>query len=290
MKRMKLRKREALTGLAFASPAIIGLIVFFVYPFLISLWYTFTSGVGGIHFAGFSNYENVINSAAFRLAAGNTFKFILCSVPLIMVISFALAMALQRKCAGALFFRTVFLFPLVIPVASVILVFQIVFDNLGILNSMLNAIGVSGQDWLHSEHAFGVLVLLYIWKNCGYNIVLLLAGLNAIPKELYEVAKVDGAGKRAMLLRITLPLMVPTFFFVFVISIINSFKSFREAFLLGGSHPHESIYMLQHFFNNNFQNLNYQRLSVAALLVFVIIFTFVFFLYLAKRRLEVDRK
>lgn len=177
-----------------------------------------------------------------------------------------------------------------VSLASVILVFQIVFDNLGILNSMLNAIGVSGQDWLHSEHAFGVLVLLYIWKNCGYNIVLLLAGLNAIPKELYEAAKVDGAGRKAMLLRITLPLMVPTFFFVFVISIINSFKSFREAFLLGGSHPHESIYMLQHFFNNNFQNLNYQRLSVAALLVFVIIFTFVFFLYLAKRRLEVDRK
>ena len=99
----------------------------------------------------------------------------------------------------------------------------------------------------------------------------------------------DGAGRKAMLLRITLPLMVPTFFFVFVISIINSFKSFREAFLLGGSHPHESIYMLQHFFNNNFQNLNYQRLSVAALLVFVIIFTFVFFLYLAKRRLEVEK-
>ena len=116
--------------------------------------------------------------------------------------------------------------------------------------------------------------------------MLFLAGLSAIPREYREAAASDGASYWQTLRYITLPLMTPTFFFILIVSIINSFKSFREAYLLGGATPHESIYMLQHFMNNNFQNLSYQRLSVAALLVFLVIFALVLVLFRLKARQE----
>lgn len=161
------------------------------------------------------------------------------------------------------------------------------FGDSGLTNQLLELLGLPIQDFMGSELAFPVLVGLYIWKNCGYNIVLFLAGLSAIPTDYADAARCDGATPGHILRRITLPLMIPNFFFVFVISVVNAFKSFREAFLLGGDRPHESIYMLQHFMNNNFQNINYPRLSTAALLIFVVIFLLVLLLFWVKRKHEV---
>lgn len=118
--------------------------------------------------------------------------------------------------------------------------------------------------------------------------ILLLAGLNMIPGELYQSAAIEGAGGMQKFVRITLPLMWPSSFFAFVISVTNSFKSYREVFLLGGNHPHDSIYLLQHFLNNNFENLNYQRLSVAATLLFALIFALVGVLYWLQDRYGED--
>ena len=148
-------------------------------------------------------------------------------------------------------------------------------------------IGKAYSDWIQSEYAFPILVGLYIWKNCGYDLILFLAGLAAIPKEYREAAASEGASYWQTVRYITLPLLMPTFFFILIVSIINSFKSFREAYLLGGANPHESIYMLQHFMNNNFQNINYPRLSTAALLIFVVIFLLVLLLFWVKRKHEV---
>ena len=125
------------------------------------------------------------------------------------------------------------------------------------------------------EHAFVVLLILYLWKNTGYNVVLFLAALNSIPKEYYEAADIDGAGGFTKVTRLTLPLIAPHTRFILVISIVNLFKSFREAYILFGDHPDRSIYMIQHFINNNFINLNYIRLSVGAVLVFLVIFIMV---------------
>jgi multiple sugar transport system permease protein len=132
---------------------------------------------------------------------------------------------------------------------------------------------------MNSPSAFASLVALYIWKNCGYNIVLFLAALNSVPRECREAAEIDGAGGRERLFGVTLPMIAPHSFFVLVISVANSFKAFREAYMLYGSYPNRSIYMLQHFMNNNFENLNYIRLSVAAIMVFLVIFALVFLLY-----------
>ena len=147
-------------------------------------------------------------------------------------------------------------------------------------------LGLPIEDWVQSEYAFPLLIALYIWKNCGYDLVLFLAGLSAIPREYREAAASQGASYWQTLRYITLPLMTPTFFFILIVSIINSFKSFREAYLLGGANPHDSEIARQHFMNNNFQNLSYQRLSVAALLVFLVIFALVLVLFRLKARQE----
>jgi multiple sugar transport system permease protein len=171
-----------------------------------------------------------------------------------------------------------------LPVASVVLFFQIIFSDAGLINNILGVFGISPANLAHSENSFTMLLVLYIWKNSGYNIILFLAALNAIPKAYYEAADIDGASSLIQLFKITLPLIVPYTFFIIVISVINSFKAFREAFILFGSHPHQSIYMIQHFMNNNFQNLNYIRLSVGANLIFLVIFVLVLILFVARKK------
>jgi ABC-type sugar transport systems, permease components len=258
---------------------------FFAAPFLISLYYCFTRGIGGAEFAGLENFVSLIESDSFRLAATNTFKFNIVSVPAIMALSLLLAVLLNSRVKGVAHFKTFFILPLVIPVASVILVWQILFSENGTINGILYGFGLQPVDWLNTGWSFYILVLLYVWKNCGYNIVLFLAGLNNIPAEYYESARIDGAGRLTCFFRITVPFLIPTGFFVFIISIINSFKVFREAYLLAGSYPYFDIYMLQHFMNNNFSNLNYQRLSTAAFIIVVFIVMLVFFLFRIENRM-----
>ncbi len=268
---MKLKYKEAVAGYVFALPSIVGFIVFFAAPFLVSLYYCFTKGISGTEFVGLDNFIDLLNAESFQLAAKNTLKFNIVSVPTIIIVSLLVAMGLNGKLKSVSYFRTFFILPLVIPISSVILVWQIFFSNNGIMNGFINIFGLQAVRWLDSEWVFYILVLLYIWKNCGYNMILFLAGLNSIPREYYEAAEIDGAGSFICFRYITLPFLVPTTFFVFIISMINSFKVFREAYLLGGSYPHFDIYMLQHFINNNFSNLNYQRLCTAAFLVLVVI-------------------
>ncbi len=274
----KLRSHDSLTGFLFCLPSILGLLVFFIIPFGITVRLSFMESRGSDVFVGLKNYSDVLNSATFRLAAKNTLKFNAIAVPLILILSFAVAMLLYKKLRGYNFFRTVFVFPLVLPVASVVLFFQIIFNESGVVNRILELFNLDPVNWMNSGAAFVVLLVLYLWKNAGYNIILFLAALNSIPREYYEAAEIDGAGSWVKTTRITLPLIVPYTFFIVVISIVNSFKAFREAFILFGSHPDQSIYMLQHFMNNNFDNLNYIRLSVGAILLFLVIFVLMFIL------------
>ena len=165
-----------------------------------------------------------------------------------------------------------------------------IFAEKGLANDVLSLMGLPVKDWLNSSASFIVLVILYVWKNCGYNIILFLAALNSIPKAYYEVADLDSTSRLKKLINITLPMISPHLFFILVISIINTFKSFKEAYILCGDYPHKSIYMIQHFMNNNFQNLNYTRLSVGSILVFIIIFIIILLLFKFKKRLGEDRK
>lgn len=279
-------RRNARTGLVLAAPVFLGSGIFFLIPFLLMLRYSVTFGVGGTRFVGLRNYREVLESPAFQLAAMNTARFLVIGLPLIMALGLLLALLLRQRLPGASWLRRVLLLPMVLPVASIVMLVQILFADPGILNGLLKQWGESPRQWLSGPESFWVLIGLYIWKNCGYNVVLFLAGLNMIPEELYQTADLDGAGAWAKFRFITLPLLVPSLFFGFVFSVVNSFKVYREAFLLGGEYPAQSIYLLQHFLNNNFRNLNYQRLSVAAILLFSVIFLLVGLLLWAQRKIE----
>ncbi|MBR4743194.1 MAG: sugar ABC transporter permease [Oscillospiraceae bacterium] len=271
---LSLRTKDAITGFLFTLPALAGLAAFFVVPFGITMKMSLTESMGSSKSVGLKNYSDVMGSAAFKLAAKNTFKFFGVALPCILILSLLIALLLFRNLKKYDIFRTFFVFPLVLPVSSVVLFFQIVFSDLGVVNGVLEHLGMHAADWT-GEQAFWVLLILYLWKNTGYNVVLFLAALNSVPPDLYEAAALDGAGWRKKLTRITLPINAPHTRFILVISIVNLFKSFREAYILFGDHPDQSIYMIQHFMNNNFINLNYIRLSVGAALVFLVIFVLV---------------
>lgn len=285
-KAMSLRKKEAFTGILLILPFFAGFLLFYLVPFCISAGYSFTSGVGGLTLVGFQNYRQVMESHAFRLAAGNTFRFIGLGIPLIMGISLGLSLLIFQKAGKSGLFQSVFLYPMVIPIGTTVLFFQVMLSEFGAVNRVLSLLHLPVQQWLDSGKAFYVLLFLYIWKNCGYNMVLFLTGLNAIPGELWEAASLEGTGAWRYFRYIQCPLLVPSFLFVFVMSVINSFKCYREAYLLAGSYPHDSIYMLQHFMNHNFENLNYQRLSVAAILVFLVIFIMIIGLFACRAHME----
>lgn len=279
--RISMRGREAIKGSLFVLPFLAGFALFYLWPFVTGIKETFFFAG---NFVGIANYKDVFASSAFQLAVKNTMRFIAWGVPLIMLISLGLALLLYRRFSGSAFFRSAFLLPLVLPIASIVMVLSVFLAENGVMNALFTLLGLPVKSWLNSDAAFGVLLFLYIWKNCGYNIVLFISGLNAIPNELYLAASLDGAGKLQSFGSITLPLLMPSMVLTFIFSIMNAFKCFREAYLLCGDYPHQSIYMLQHFMNNNFANLNYSRLFIAALFTFAIISVLVIVVLRVKRR------
>lgn len=283
-RRHLLERRKKLTGMSLAAPVLLGTFLFFLLPFAICIRYSFTFGVGGAYFAGFRNYKEAFSSYAFRLAAANTLRFLAAGVASNIALSFFLALMIKKGLAGSRFFRYILLLPLVLPIASVVMVIQVFFAETGILNHWLISIGFPLVQWLEGPKAFYVLLGLYLWKSVGYSVILLLSGLNAIPEEFYQTAAIEGAGGLQKLVSITLPMMVPHLFLAVVMGIVNAFKSYREAFLLGGKHPHDSIYMIQHFLNNNFESLNYQRLSVAAIMLLLVLVFLLCGLYILQNR------
>ncbi|MBB6669985.1 carbohydrate ABC transporter permease [Cohnella nanjingensis] len=281
----RLNNQEGVAAALFLAPSVAGFALFFFVPFLIGCYYSLLDSPVDGSFVGLRNYGDLLRNEVFHRAAWNTFRFTAVSVPLNMLLSLGLAMLLNRNAYFRSWLRISFLFPLVIPVASVVLIWRIVFDANGTLNGLLHAWGWIPRDWMESGYSPAVVVVVYLWKNVGYNMVLFLAGLQNIPAEYYEAAAIDGAGKFRQWRSITLVYLMPTTFFVFIISILNSFKVFRETYLIAGEYPHEDIYMMQHYMNNMFRSLDYQKLTSAAFLMALAITVLVWTLFRAERRL-----
>lgn len=264
-------------NLLFLLPSLIGVLIFVLIPFIDVIIRSFQNEVLR-DFVGIDNYKEVFNNIAFRLAAKNTLRFVLICIPLLLLFSLIIAVLIQRIYRNSEKITTAFLIPMAIPIASVVLIWNIVFNQNGLLNSILSHLGLGGLDWMNTKYAFWVLVFTYIWKNLGYNIVLWIAGLSSIPEEVYEAAKVDGASEVQCFRKITLPLLKPTLFTISVLSLINSFKVFREAYLIAGNYPNESMYMLQHLFNNWFRDLAFGKISSASVIVSIIMIALIMIL------------
>ena len=273
----KVKKKTKMTGLYFVLPSLIGVAVFTLFPFLDVFIRSFQSAISR-EFTGFQNYTEVFNNAAFKLAASNTIKFVLVCIPLLLAISLMIAVVLNKFVESSKILRTAFLIPMAVPIASVVLIWNLVFNEQGFLSAFLDKFNIASQDWMSTGWAFGILVFSYIWKNLGYNIILWLAGLNAISKEIYESAKVDGANNFQAFTKITLPCLKPTLYTVSVLSLLNSFKVFREAYLVAGDYPDKSMYLLQHLFNNWFRELSFDKMAAASVVMALIIFILIMLL------------
>ena len=262
----KQKRRDFLRSLCFLSPSLLGVGLFFVLPFCVVVYYSMIDGVGTRNFVWFENFRNLIHNYSFLEATKNTLHFSVLAVPLAVILSLLLALMLEARIPLKSQFRTFFLSPMMVPVASVVLIWQVLFSESGTVNELLQRFGDFHPDWLQSDYAVYVVVLLFLWKNLGYFMILFMAGLSNIPRELLEVADVEGAGEVYKFFAIKLRYLSPTVLFVTILSLINSFKIFREIYLLTDDYP-TALYMLQHFMNNTFRSLDYQKLSAAAIIM-----------------------
>ena len=259
-------KGEGLAAIAFIGLSMGGILVFFLIPFIDTVRRSFYDARGK-NFIGLDGYISVLNNSAFQLAAKNTMKFIGVCIPLLLLASLVIALLVRAVRPGGKAFKTSYLLPMAVPVASIVLLWQVLFDKNGLMNTALSTLGAQPVDFMGTSAAFWVLVFTYLWKNSGYDMIMWLAGLDGISESLYEAAKVDGANAWNCFRYITLPSLTPTVGLVSILSLLNGFKVFREAYLVAGAYPHDSIYLLQHLFNNWFQSLDISRLCAAAVML-----------------------
>ena len=279
-KNANLKVRDFLNSMCFSGPSFLGMLIFYVVPFGVVIYYSFIAGVVDNSFVGLKNYIAVFTNAAFRIAAKNTAIFSGLAVPLAVVLAMLLALMLECRIPAKSQFRTCFLSPMMVPIASIILIWQVLFHANGVINEFLAVFGADKINWLKSDYCMVVIVSLFLWKNLGYNMILFMAALNNIPKELIEAAELDGATGSYIFFHIKLRYLSPTVLFVTILSSIHSFKIFRAIYLLTGDYPYDGLYMLQHFMNNMFNHLDYQRLSAAAVFLAVVIVVLIALLFL----------
>lgn len=280
--------KRRLGGDLFLFPSLIGVCVFMVVPFFVVIHYSMIDNPIRKNFVWFENFARILENSAFRLAATNTLKFSAIAVPLAVILSLLLAMLLMSRIPGKTQLRTFYLSPLMVPVASVVLIWQVLFDYNGVINEWFLSFGLDKIDWMKSDCAQIVIVLLFLWKNLGYNMIIFMATLSSIPKEIIEVALLESATNWQIFWKIKIRYLASTIVFVTIMSLINSFKVFREIYLMTGDYPYDSLYMLQHFMNNTFRSLDYQKLSSAAILMSLVMIVIIAVLFFFENRMSRD--
>lgn len=263
-------KKRWVTGYFFIMPGFIGILIFIILPYIDVVRRAFMQIVTG-NFIGMANFMEVFQNKAFALAMRNTVHFVAVCIPILLSLSLGIAVLLMKDSQISKIIKTGVLVPMAIPVASVVLLWQFLFAGNGFLNGFLHIFGVNGPNWMNTSYSFWILVFSYVWKNLGYTVILWLAGISMIPGDIYEAARVDGAGEWQCFWKMTIPNLKGTFFTVTVISLLNSFKVFREAYLVAGDYPHGSIYLLQHLFNNWFRNLELDKMAAGAVSLSVVL-------------------
>jgi len=248
----------------YLAPGLIGLLAFYFIPFVWGMWFSVTDGSIDNRYVGFSNYLRIWQNPMFQLGLRNTLELSLLCAPMIFLLSFFLATMLRKRVAGDGFFRNALLMPYLMPSAAMLIIWQILFDYGGVLNRLVTALGLERVMWLEGSAMRAPILVLYIWKNLGFSVVIFTAALQAVPEALYEYASLEGAGYVRREWYITLPQILPTAFLVLVLAMVNAFKIFKEVYIIGGAYPDETVYTLQHYMNNMFSKLEYQAVTTAA--------------------------
>ena len=252
------RTRIAIDGFFFVLPMVLGVLIFTYGPVLASIYGSLTrwDAINPPVFIGLYNYERLFNDHHFVNAVRNTVNFTLGSVPLSMLVGLIMAMLVNQKLRGVSIYRAAFFIPVVTSVVAVGIVWEWMFSSyFGPINTVLGLLGIAGPDWLYdASWAMYAVIIVYAWQRAGYNMIVLLAGLQGIPVEMYEAAAIDGASPMQKLFRITLPLLTPSIFFLLIMSFIASFQVFGLIYVMTGGGPGTATAVyIYYLYQNAFQ-------------------------------------
>lgn len=273
---MSLTMRNTLVGLSFILPNFIGFFIFVMMPVLFSLILSFAEwdGFNPMKFAGLNNFISIFRDRVFRGSIWKTFYFSFFTVICSMCASLGLAILLNQRLKGRGIFRCAIFFPYVASTVAVATVWNFLFRDIGPINQLLTALGISNPPgWTaSSKWVIPALIIVNIWKNMGYFMIVYLAALQDIPESLYEAAMIDGANSIQRFFKITLPMLTPSTFFVVMMLTINSFKVFDLVYLMTEGGPgNASTMMSQYIYNRAFIAWNYGESSAAAMILFLIL-------------------
>ena len=274
--------KRSLAAWVFVGPALIVLGVFFGLPVFAALVLSLTdfdlyalADWRNLRFVGFGNYTALLQTPLFWKSLGNTFYFVIVGVPLSIAVSLGAALLLNAPAARfRAFFRTALFAPVVTTLVAVAVIWRYLFHtSYGLVNWALGHLGIPAVDWLGDPRwAMPTIILLAMWKNFGYNMVIFLAGLQAIPQDLYEAARMDGASRWRQFLHITLPMLGPVLMVVGVITVAGYFQMFAEPYVMTRGDPLQSTVSVLYFmFEEGFRWWNLGRASAVAFLLFLII-------------------
>ncbi len=282
--RLRATTRNTILGLLFVSPWILGFLFFTAYPIVASLYYSFTlyDIINPARFIGLRNYVVMFTAdSTFPIVIYNTLYLVVIGVPLGVLVSFCLATLLNNKMIGRPIFRTIFFIPSIVPVIAVAMVWLWVYNpNYGVINSTLASLGMQVVPWLSSPSLAKVsLIIVNVWLNGGA-IVIFLAALQDVPRELYDAAKVDGATSIQRFFGVTIPLCTPSLLFVLITGLIGAFQYFALVWILTRGGPNQStnfygVYLYQNAFS--FFKMGYASALAWVLFVIIVIFTIITF-------------
>lgn len=284
MKKHDLRNMNSIIPYIMLFISLSGFCFFYLIPFLLSFSYSVVDNPVSGRFCGLRNYRDLFQNAYFLRGLKNTAFFMAISIPLNIVLSLGVAMAVRNRKAYSDYFGLIFLIPLAIPSATSAFFWENFFGLHGTLNKFLAVFRVEGIDWLDGEYGMVVIIIIFIWKNIGYNMALFISGLGSIPEEYYECADTEGAGGFWKFRNITLAYLTPTTFLVLIMTFVNSFKVFKEIYIITGEYPPDSLYVLQHYMNNMFLSLNYSKLVSATYILTTVIVLMVVCIFRVERK------
>ncbi len=271
-----IKAKQARTATLFIAPSLIPLLAFYVLPMFAAGAISFTSWdlLSPPHWIGLTNFRELITDKDFLISLRNTLVFIAGYLPLVYFLGLAAALALNRKFKGSMALRAAYFLPVVTSWVIVALLWKWILNpNGGLVNSALSAIGIQGPGWWASKNWSMISVIVpSAWKDLGYVMLILLAGLQSIPPEYKEAASIDGASKRQILFRITLPLLTPATFFVLVVSLINNFQVFDQIWVMTAGGPEGSTsVVVQQIVKNSFDYGHMGYASAMSMVLFLII-------------------
>jgi multiple sugar transport system permease protein len=271
------RQRRMRLGLLFVSPWILGFLAFYLYPFFATLYYSFTTftGVGNPRGVGFANYSELFHDSLFRTALFNTFYYTAFEVPLSTVVAIGLALLLNMNVRGRAIYRTLFYIPSIVPVVASSLIFVWIFQpSFGVVNSLLSDVHIEGPEWFFSvAWSKPSFILLGLW-GLGQPMVIYLAALQGVPREMYEVAALEGAGPLQRLRHVTLPMISPVILFNVIMSLVLSIQYFTQAQVIetpAGSPGSSTMFFVIYYYQQAFQDLHLGYASAMAFMLFILV-------------------